>query len=331
MLQRVIINDGGYSKEKRITLTKGFAWMRVLRITFTSTKLKKSITIDNDNKEISMHADIYKYMSALKDSCTIKIDNLPYSTIVELISGEFYDVKIEAGYKNLNVVTVFDGGVLYISNELNDRKTQTAVILCASDLVAKFGQKRINLSLNSGINVYSALRFICRRAGITETNISTQYKKKFLQKITTIQDTPGAWINKLSEEDKTCIVNSDKSIGSTVSIFDAARGNNRIITLDNNMIDLTGGYPRLNNQGLNLSVMMTYNFMCGDIIKIDNSIINIGTSSTNEANSLPGLFLDKNGCYMIIEQRYSLENRGSDFSIDITAKSRSLISNIISR
>lgn len=314
---------------------KKLAWMRVLAVTFTSRTLKKTITFGVNHElgkdDLSIKVDGYKYMSTLKDACTIKIDNLTYSEIVQLIQGQFYEVDIKAGYKHGNVMTIFKGGVLYISNALNDRKTHTAIILCASNLVARFGQKRINLSLNSGINLYSAINFVCRRAGIPNTNVSTQFKKKFLAEIMNVNDTAGSWIDKLCSQNQSYISNSDSITDSTLSIFDAVKSNNRIITLDSKTIDLTGGFPRLNTNGLSLTLMPTFAFMCGDVIKIDNSIINIGAQSTAEANKNLGMYLDKDGCYMITEQHYQLENRGPSFSLELTCKARSLISNVSSR
>ena len=38
-------------------------------------------------------------MSALKDVCTIKISNLTYSEITQIITGKFFDIEVWCGYK----------------------------------------------------------------------------------------------------------------------------------------------------------------------------------------------------------------------------------------
>ena len=152
------------------------AWMRVLRVTLTSRKLKKQMVFGNSQFttgfDLAIDVSGYKYLSSLKDNCTVKLTNLTYNEVMQIIVGEFYDVKIEAGYRDSSVQTIFDGGVLYISNAREDATTNTVIILCASKLVARYSQSRINLTLNSGINMYSAIKFGLKRAGISEVTIS---------------------------------------------------------------------------------------------------------------------------------------------------------------
>lgn len=310
-----------------------YAWMRRLEVTLTSTKRKKRLVfganrfIDGDDLAIDVHG--FKYMSTLKDECIIKINNLTYNEVLQIIHGEFYDVEVKAGYESTSINTIFKGGVLYISNDVNDRKTNTIIILCASKLVAKYGQKRLNLSLNSGVNMYAALRFICKRAAIpsSETNISTQFKKKFLQELTTIDNTAASYIDKLCNENDTYIPNADAITNGIVSLFDAAKSNNRIIDLNKDNIILQS-YPHLNTDGVDLSVMPTLNFMCGDVVKIDNSIIQIPVTDKSEISKNYGYFLDKDGMYMIYQMEYTLQNRGPSFQLKMLCKSRSLISNL---
>lgn len=308
-----------------------YAWIRRLEVTLTSNTLKKKITFGANHLEgkDDLFIDVrgYKYMSTLKDECVVKIKNLTMSEVVQIMQGEFYDVEIKAGYKSSSVMTIFNGGVLYISNEIDDRKSNTIIILCASKLVAKYGQSRLNLTLNSGINLYSAINFICKRAGIPQTNVSTQFKKKFLQDITTIDTNVASWIDQLCSSNETYISNSDAITEGVVSIFDSAKSDNRIITLrEDNMI--LREYPQLNTDGLTLSVMPTFNFMCGDTIKIDNSIIQIPVSNKSEISKNYGYYLDKDGCYMIYQMQYALQNRGSDFTLQMLCKSRSLVSKL---
>lgn len=332
---------------------KPMAWMRVLYVKFTSTKRKDVIVFGLTNSEyqskfpslynkeifanmdesdsddvLSIDIEGNKYMSTLKDTCSIRIDNLTYSEIINIIDGEYYDVEVFCGYKNASEIKIFSGGVLYVSNQLNDRKTNTAIILCASKLVAQFGQKRINLSLNSGINMYSAIKFISRQAGITDANISEQFKTKYLQQKSVVSDSVGGWIYQLTNENDMYIANSDNIFGSTFSLFDANDSNRRVINLQESNITLTAGYPRLTTEGVRLTLIPTFPFVCGDVIKLDNSLINMGVSNNDEASKILGNFLDDDGYYMIYEISYSLQNRGSSFSIEILAKSRSQLRKI---
>lgn len=310
------------------------AWMRVLSVTFTSKKFKNKLIFGENylegKEDLNINVTINKYMSSLKDSATIKISNLTYNEIVRLISGEYYDVEIKAGYRSTKQIqTIFKGGVLYISNSLDNRKSNTAIILCASDLVAKYGQSRINLSLNSGINIYSALKFICKRAGINDANISTQLKKTFIQEVMNANDTVGFWINKLAENNNKYIVNSDSILGNTTSIFNSSKSSGRILKLKDSFIQLIGGQPQLDKDGLTLTLTPSFALMCGDTIQIDNSLIDIHINSKQEIQNNPGYYLDKEGMYMIYNITYNLQNRGSSFSMTLQCKSRNLVSNLI--
>ena len=62
--------------------------------------------------------------------------------------------------------------------------------------------------------------------------------------------------------------------------------------------------------------------MCGDIIKIDNSVIQAPISSQKALTSPSTFFIDEDGEYIIFEIDYSFENRGENFTMDILAKSR---------
>ena len=299
------------------------AWMRVLKVVLTSKKLNKRFEFE---EPLSISVSGHKYMSTLKDTFTVKIDNLTYNEVTQIVMGQFYDVEIQCGYQKGNVNTIFNGGVLYISNKLNANKTNTIIILCTSKLVASYGQTRLNLTLNSGINLYSAINFICRRAGIPNSNVSTQFKKQFLTEIMTINDTPGTWIDKLCAKNTNFISSSDSITNQTFSIFDAAKSNARVIKLDANNIVLTGGYPRLTSDGLELTILPTFNFMCGDVIKIDNSIVDISVNSRDEISQNYAAYFSQKGEYMIYEMNYTLQNRGQAFTLVLNCKNRDRIS-----
>lgn len=309
------------------------AWLRHLQIELTSNVLKKKLTFGvnylDDKDDLYIDVQCFKYLSSLKDEATIKIKNLTMSEVVQIIDGKYYDVTIKCGYKSSSVMTIFSGSVMYVSNSIDDRKSNTVIILCASKFLAKYGQTRLNLSMTSGINIYSAINFICRRSQIPNTNVSEQFKKQFLQTVENVNNTTAAsWIDTLCSNNSSFMINVDASNTSIMSIFDAAKSNNRIITLRNDNIILQN-YPQLTTNGFTLNVMPTFNFMPGDVIKIDNSILQIPVYNKSEISKSYGNYLDKDGCYLVFEVRYNLQNRGSIFSTELLCKSKSLLFNVV--
>lgn len=310
------------------------AWMRVLRVTLTTKSpgqngKNKQLVIEEDANGVGLAMSISgnKYMSTLKDNCTVKISNLTYVEIIQIITGQFYNVKIECGYKSSSVQTIFEGGVMYISNLRESVDTNTVTILCASHLVATYGQRRINLSFNSGINLYSAINFVCKVGGVPNPNISTQFKKQFLQEITNAHNqTAAEWIAGQTSKNGSYISSSDCIGNSFMTMFDANKSNARVIKLNADTLLLTNGFPRMTADGLVFSVMPTFAFQCGDTIVMDNSLIQISVTSQSEATKNLGGLLDENGQYMIYEIHYELENRGQNFYLEISAKTRSKIS-----
>lgn len=307
-----------------------FSWMRQLEVSLTSVKTKRKMTFGKGEDYLAIDVQLYKYMSPLADNCVIKIMNLTYGEVVRIIQDEFYQVEIKCGYREglgKGMRTVFKGGVIFISNDLNDNKTNIVNILCASDLVARFAQRRINLSLNSGINLYSALKFICDRAGIPNTNIDVSLKNRFLTEVISINDSPANWVQKVIEQMPEMVSNSDSTSNAILNVYDGSKQRS-VIPLTNNMVNLSGGFPRLTSDGLSLTLMPTMNFICGDIIKIDNSIINISAGSTREANSNYGAYLDADGCYTIYSATYALQNRGNKFDVELLCKSYNIFKQI---
>lgn len=298
------------------------AWKRQLKIILSSSTYKKRIEITEP-----MHIVVtgYKYLSCLKDNFVVKIDNLTYREIVEITRRQYFDIEIQAGYESSEIHTIFKGGVLYISNELGDNRTNTVVILCTSKLVAKFGQSRLNLGLKSGINMYSALSFICKQAGIRNSNISEEFKQRIIQESMEVNQTIGSYLDIFSESNN-LLINSDSSQNSDVTIWSPYRIDKRLINLTKDKIMLTGGYPRLTSDGLNINLLPTFNFLPGDTIVIDNSIIDISVSTKDEISENRGYYLDEDGRYVIYELSYSLDNRGNDFSINMLCKSKKLVS-----
>lgn len=310
------------------------AWMRILRITLTTKSpgqngKNKQLVFEENESGVGLAISVNgnKFMSTLKDNCTVKISNLTYVEIVQIITGQFYNIKIECGYKSSGVQTIFEGGVMYISNLRESVDTNTVTILCASHLVATYGQRRINLSFNSGINMYSAINFVCKAGGVPNPNISTQFKKQFLEGIeNAYNQTAAEWVNDQTTKNGSYISSSDCIGNSFMTLFDANKSNARVIKLNKDTLLLTNGFPRMTADGLVFSVMPTFAFQCGDTIVMDNSLLQNNVTSQSEATKNLGGLLDENGQYMIYEMHYQLENRGQNFFLEIYAKTRSRIS-----
>lgn len=305
-----------------------YPWIRVLKIRLSSKKTGKMMEIGGTgSSHLSITCRVNKYLCATKDSAEVRISNLTYAEIATLVTGQFYDVEILAGYQNKGVQTIFKGGVLYVSNALGDHKTNEVIILCASNLIAKFGQAKLSISLNSGINLYSAIDFIMKRVGIPQSNITRSMKNDLVlqynynMKNSTAQN----YLEYLQDTYKDIEISTDSSADSVITLASSKFENGQFIRLNNKDINLSGGYPRLTNTGLNLTVVPTFNFMCGQILKVDNSIIDISVSSQSEMQKSYGNYLDKDGMYKIFEMEYDLANRSPQFSLNLTCKSKTML------
>lgn len=321
------------SNEKGNTYT-GYAWMRKLVVIFTSDMLQQSMAFGDchenttgeskDVEDLVVKVEAYKYMSTLKDSCTIDIVNLTYSEITQLITGKFWKVEVKCGYGK-NLQTVFKGGVLYISNNLSVRRSNVVTAICASELIAQYNLKKLKMSFKSGMNLYSIISFLSKRTGISNIHLSPALKTRFTQEIYTVDNTLADYVNALTNVEPSLVVNSDAINGAKINIYDAYRSEGQYWKLTSDNILLTNGYPRINSTGLSITVLPTLAFSPGDVIEIDNSIIDLGVLSLNEAQKKNGTFIDENGCYVIYEIEYQLENHGANFSTKLLCKPKSLL------
>ena len=303
--------------------------MRYLSVRLTSSLLKKTILFESGEHEFNIRITGMKYLSAIKDNFVIEISNLTYNEIVQIIDGKYEDVEIIAGYESGNKNIIFSGGLLYVSNDIKNRQTNTVYLICASKAVAKFGSRKLNLTLNSGINMYSALTFICKRAGITDANIGTEFKVKLLKDGIICNGAIANVLEQIFSKADSLQINSDSINGSTVNAWDINRKASRLIRIHEDSIMITNGYPTVNSDGLSMALLPTFNFMPGDVIQIDNNLIDISVSSMSEAmEASRAVYLDNNGQYMILEETYCLENRGSSFNLNIKARSFSTLSKL---
>ena len=315
------------------------AWMRVLKVTLTSQLFPKAMVFGQNGLEgkndLEISVVIHKYMAALNDSCTIRISNLTYSEIVQIVDGKFFNVEVQCGYKNSPVVTVFKGGVVGLTNDISEQKKTTLVMLCTSELIARFSQQRINFSLNSQINTYSLLNYVTKRAGIASSNISTQFKKDIEERIQADTQTVGGWFESMVQQNPDWVVNADSSNNAILSIFNASRSDYRKIKITADQM-LLRNYPTINNDGIEFSMFPSFGFMCGDTIELEKGIINIPLNAYGDAESMVsavsknfGYYLDEEGLYIIYEMTYQLENRGPSFALNMRCRSRTAFSKLV--
>lgn len=306
-------------------------WLRLLQVKFTSTFLKKSIIFGNNyvngEDEVEIEVEGTKYLAALKDTFTINLYNLTYNEMSQLINGKYYEVEIICGYKNSNKSTIFKGSVIYISNDKFKFNTNRCIVLCGNNYVAKYGQNRMNLTLNAGLNLYDAIKFILRRQGVTNAKIDESLKNRVLRESESIKESPQSRLETFCNNNG-LIVNVDSTDESDVTVLSAYKTNNRVINLTSDNIILTNGYPKINSDGLELTCLPTFDFMPGDVIQIDNSIINLSADSVEAEQFMSSLRMDVNGKYMIYEISYRLDNMSGDFNCMLKARARSLYNSI---
>lgn len=306
-------------------------WMRNVEVRLTSQLTKKKIVfggIKPNQLEISVKGS--KYLSALKDNGSVKISNLTYAQIVELILGRYYDIEIWAGYRTQQLQCYFRGAVSYISDKIRARRDNECYILFASKMVASYSQQRMNFNLNSGINLYAAFNYICLANGISSAHLPDSLKKEFLAEVTENYGTPATLAEQLANNTSQFSVDTDASIDGAGVIDCTNLRDKRQIKLNPDSINFAKGNPTLDKDGLHIVVLPTFCFKPGDIIFIDNSIIDVSISDPNSvASTFKSNYLDSNGAYMIMELDYDLNNRDKTFEISIKARALSIIANVV--
>lgn len=316
-------------------------WIRILYIQFakwgSSEWVRYGKTLD-DSKKPRISITGSKYLSPVKDNFTIKIYNLPYSEILKIQIEELFHVQIYAGYLGNQAINqfeakkIFDGGIVNILNEKKEYKDNIATFVCASELMAKAQQWRCNITFNSGINLYTAVKTMNRMAGMQNANISDSYKAKFMTQYSSASSSPSSYLDKISSTNNTYFMNSDTSSnGSSLNFWDSIRGGMPKIKIDPNLGMMIGSAPEITSNGLSWSSLPVYNYTPGALCEIDNSYINVtsGRTSYEGAIQTPNtVYLDKQGLYYIYQLDYTLDNTTGDFLINITAKAKDLFDNV---
>lgn len=322
-------------------------WMRLLRIEFTSIQARETIVIGDNQQErqrryhhgivassindnLSIKVTGTKYPAINKDKGTITIINLDYETILRIKLGEYYNVKIYCGYKSWNKepFLIYSGEVSYMSTKIYSHHETETYITFASRIVAKYSQKRMNLALNSGLNVYAMMNYVLNANGATKSHLDPELKKKAITEykmlngqLTTILDS----YTLTNTGDYSIAV--DGTEGTVIDVT-SIKGK-RFIKVDPHAIPIGSGNPTVTSEGLQIILLPICNLKVGDILVIDPTIINIAIQNAESViSTFNANYMDSNGCYMIRELTFNLENRGSNFGYQIKARALDVLRNL---
>lgn len=324
-------------------------WMRILKIELISQVNGKVLVFGNNTKQttrnymygvpaptcndnLNIQVSGAKYPSALKDKGTVTIYNLTYATISEIILGKFYKIKIYAGYQSWNEepFLIFNGSVAYISQKVHSNHDTECYIIFTSDVVANYSQNRMNLTLNSGINLYAAINYMLYTQGISNAHLDENLKNAFLNEIYNLYGTASTILDSATLSNTGDYTISVDGTDGTVIDVTTVKGK-RFIKIDTKYIPIGGSNPKVTSSGLAITLLPICNFKVGDVLCIDNKILD---ESINDAENVSSTFntnyMDTNGYYMILQINYELANRGDSFHYNITARALDLIKNLTS-
>lgn len=338
-------------------------WKRVLQVRFSSADMPslKPVVFGSGRDNLTISVSGQKVMSVQKDNFVIQLKNIPTTSSsvvkrndvgeitdvfidqsianysidqVALILGGYTDVEVVAGYEEGNIMTVFKGYVVYMSEKMeDDGKTSTLYVVCSSALTFKSGDK-ISMTCSKGTNLYSVINYVCKRYRIN-ADIDRRLKLRGLSEDLVFDDNLMSAIYAMQREDVRVAVNVDKTDGGfDFQFWDMTTKDIRHIHIKKEMIVFSDGFPTITQEGLSLSVMPTFNFKPGDVIKIDDqSLIQMTQTSLSGYMQTPNLtqFYDANGEYIIHQININLENRGNAFKFQMICKSKSLFSNITNK
>lgn len=317
-------------------------WMRLLYVRLYNEDTNREIVIGktlDDSKKPYITISGHKELSPLKDNFTIKIKNLSYKQMLDIMNEQLFSVSIYAGYlgeqnyNNFTAKCIFSGGIINIVNEKTDYKENTTTFVCASKALAKNQQFRLNVSFNSGINMYSAIQYISRMAGYKLMNIDEDYKKTFYNQLETASGSAVNYLDQLSNTHNNFYITTDSSNdNSYLNAISLLNQDREPLNIDPSKARIIGGYPQITSSGVQWTSLPVYNYTPGLLVKMNNALINTSSGLTNASgtiNNAPNTtYLSKKGLYYIFTLDYNLDNKNGTFQITILAKSKDLFTQI---
>lgn len=288
----------------------------------------KVIIGDNKGDNYNIRVSGTKHLGLSLDNGVIQISNVSYETIALIMTLKLYRITIKVGYKSDDsLFTIAKGEISYIQQKIRSRHDYELYITFASELVAGWSQSRINFSIRSGVNIYDMLNYMFLQQGLpsSQINISPALQNIVADNILaasgTSADIVTTTLNSYSNSTGQFVLDSDSSDGKVISITELK--DRPIIVINRDAINIANGNPTITSDGLHISLFPVYNFHPGDILQIENRIIDTSQGTTSQAgvqSTFNTNFLDPNGHYVIQQLDYVFENRGNSFLINCQAK-----------
>lgn len=300
---------------------------RVLKVVLRSEEARREITFESKESNLKIVVSGAKYLSGQQDEFTVDIYNLDYVVITSLIAQKYTSIQVFAGYQE-NVFRVFSGQVIYIANSLENRSTRVCRLICINNLSGLY-QNKLNLTLKSGINMYSALEYIMMRAGINNASLSPRFREEVIPEIVNAVGSPANVLDTISKQQGISISGDSSDSSSVVTLWDRL-GSEKIYKLTPQNGGIINGYPTLTKNGLTLTALPVANFKPGDCIVIDNKFIDMSIDNVDQAVSENvGFYLDPEGRYKITQLVYNLSTTDQNFTVKITAKTMNYFENLV--
>lgn len=307
------------------------------KLDFNAGGVKVVIGDNSNNDNYNIRVTGTKNLGLSLDAGVIQISNVSYETIALIMNLKLYKVTIKVGYKSSGTLfTIAKGEISYIQQKIRSRRDYELYITFASELVAGWSQNRINFSIRSGVNMYDMFNWMFMQQGLStdRTQISPALKNIVLENMFVNSGTSVSIIeeamNTYSNSTKGFILDADSSEGKVISI--STLKDKKVLVINTNMINIANGNPTVTSDGLDISLFPVYNFMPGNILQIDNRIIDTSQGMTSQSgiqNNFNTNFLDPNGYYIITNIRYTFENRGDTFLFNCQAKALNTFKNLV--
>lgn len=322
-------------------------WMRRIQIKFTSLYSDNlSVTIGDTIEDAVQTDEItgetknsgYNYTirvtgqkqlgTGIADGGTITVTNMEPDVLALIIAAKLYKVEIKFGYKSSgSLITFAKGEIAFITQKPFARHDTYTYITYAPESIAKMKQGTIGFFANSGVNMWSILNYLTDN---TKCAISPNLTRLALNQAQYFSGTASNIIEQLCKNANT-IVSSDSSIGNVLTISNIDE--KRVIDVNPASVIIKNGNPTLTSAGLQIGFYPLFNFVPGDILHIDNGLIDISQglmdfNSVINASDLNSAYIDVNGEYMIQKISYTFENKGEAAEINCLCRAVSALQNL---
>lgn len=319
-------------------------WIRLLYLEFINDDTGENLIIGktvDDSKKPRIEVSGTKYISSVKDNFKIQVYNMTYLQIYTIQKRQLFHVKIYAGYLNgqsyfdFTAPVVYDGYVMNLLNSKRQYSDNIVTFIVTSKLVAKAQQFRLNISYQSGVNLYAMAKYIGEKAGMTNSNISESLQNTFANDLASCDTSAANYLEQIANSDNSVFVSTDSTSDSEFSIFDLSDEDRSrtTIVIDPSKGMLIDDAPEINSSGLTFESLPVVQYLIGDVINIDNSLINVasGQDTYSESMKVPNaVYLNAQGLYYIWQVDYKLSNANGDFKLTLTCKNKEMFENITS-